>query len=131
MRGPAGLFYGTTSSGGAYAVGTIFKLEADGALTTVHSFREADGANPEGELTLGEDGSFHGTASGGGLGHGVIFRLSVPVSGRRLPDDCNADGSQDVSDAVCFLGFLFLGGRPPRWGTDCIAIPECSPVCSP
>ena len=27
----------------------------------------------------------------------------------RLPGDCNADGRRDISDAVCLLGFLFLG----------------------
>jgi hypothetical protein len=27
----------------------------------------------------------------------------------RLPGDCNEDGSRDISDAVCLLGFLFLG----------------------
>jgi probable HAF family extracellular repeat protein len=32
-----------------------------------------------------------------------------PGDGVQLPGDCNQDGRVDISDAVCLLGFLFLG----------------------
>ena len=39
-----GSFYGTTSSGGATGYGTIFRIDAAGTLTTLHSFNSIDGA---------------------------------------------------------------------------------------
>ena len=33
--------------------------------------------------------------------------------GRRLPGDCNLDGSVNVADPLCLLGFLFLGDHDP------------------
>jgi hypothetical protein len=43
--------------------------------------------------------------------------LVVPLSGNgldlpggtQIPGDCNQDGSLDISDAICLIGFLFLG----------------------
>jgi hypothetical protein len=32
---------------------------------------------------------------------------------RFLRGDCNEDGTVDISDAVCILGWLFLGGSTP------------------
>jgi hypothetical protein len=39
----------------------------------------------------------------------------APPAGLQTPGDCNQDRSLDISDAVCVLGFLFLGnpGRLP------------------
>ncbi|MBI4587131.1 MAG: PKD domain-containing protein [Planctomycetes bacterium] len=34
--------------------------------------------------------------------------------GRRLPGDCNADSTLDLSDGICIFGVLFLGD-PPRF----------------
>jgi hypothetical protein len=33
----------------------------------------------------------------------------APPASPQLPGDCNQDGELDISDAVCLLGFLFLG----------------------
>ena len=47
-------------------------------VTTLHSFNgDADGFEPVGPLVVGRDGSFYGTASGGGTGRlGTIFKLT-------------------------------------------------------
>lgn len=37
----------------------------------------------------------------------------VSQGGRQIPGDCNQDGSLDISDAICVLGYLFLG-NPTR-----------------
>jgi hypothetical protein len=46
-------------------------------------------------------------------GNATTCTFSVSVSceagGFQLPGDCNQDGSLDISDPVCLLGFLFLG----------------------
>jgi len=50
-----GSFYGTTSSGGASGYGTLFKLDAAGTLTTLHSFTLSDGAYPHAGLIQGSN----------------------------------------------------------------------------
>lgn len=79
-----GSFYGTTAYGGSstcalgWGCGTIYKLDASGRLTTLHRFNDNDGAWPHARMTLGRDGSFYGTTSGGGgAGWGTVFRLSA------------------------------------------------------
>jgi uncharacterized repeat protein (TIGR03803 family) len=78
-----GNFYGTTSSGGASGNGTVFKIDASGNVTIVHSFSSSDGAYPAGRLIQGADGNLYGTAESGGTAYkGVVFRLELtPPSG--------------------------------------------------
>ena len=79
-------FYGTTSAGGAYTnlsggLGTIFKLETNGTLTTLVSFDGTNGASPRAGLTKTADGNFYGTTAKGGTNDcGTVFLLTVIVS---------------------------------------------------
>ena len=68
IQGTSGDFYGTTQSGGAYGnYGTVFKITATGALTTLSSFT--------GSAT---NGNLYGTTQGGGVDNdGAVFSLSV------------------------------------------------------
>ena len=84
-QGADGNFYGTTESGGAYGLGTVFQATPQGALTTLHSFgaitnaggNSPDGANPDAGVTQGTDGFFYGTTeSGGDFGYGSVFSIS-------------------------------------------------------
>ena len=60
VQGGDGSFYGTTG-------GTVFKISATGALTTLYSFTGGkDGRNPSG-LVQGTDGNFYGTTEFGGI----------------------------------------------------------------
>src|SRR5580693_5756890 len=38
-----GKFYGTTSGGGAFSAGTVFKMDGAGTVIVLHSFSDADG----------------------------------------------------------------------------------------
>jgi len=72
IQGSDGNFYGTTSSGGAYGQGTVFKVTPTGSLTTLYSFCKAgalcaDGAQPLAGVLQGSDGNFFGTTTGGGI----------------------------------------------------------------
>jgi uncharacterized repeat protein (TIGR03803 family) len=78
-----GNFYGTTGGGGAYGVGTVFKITPGGELTTLHSFDVADGTGPSGGLVQATDGNFYGTTSDGGpycgymcVPQGTVFRIT-------------------------------------------------------
>ncbi len=55
-----GNFYGTTEGGGATGVGTIFKITAEGTLTTLHSFDCFDGCYPYAALVQAPTGIFMG-----------------------------------------------------------------------
>jgi uncharacterized repeat protein (TIGR03803 family) len=76
-----GNFYGTTSAD--QVLGTVFKITAAGALTTLHNFTSADGFGSSAALLQATSGKFYGTTSlGGGSsncteGCGTVFRLDV------------------------------------------------------
>src|SRR5579863_8241291 len=78
-----GAFYGVTTSGGTYDLGTVFKFTPNGGLTTLYSFSANTGYGPLGGLVLASDGNFYGTASSGGPaagqcnpGCGTIFKIT-------------------------------------------------------
>ena len=78
VQGSDGYFYGTTERGGpSGGNGTVFKISANGVLTTLHSFSGTnDGAFPS-ALMQGSDGYFYGTTSGGGTyTNGTVFQIS-------------------------------------------------------
>jgi len=82
----AGNLYGTTSGGGAYGHGSVFKLTPGGGgwvYTDLHDFTGGtDGGNPFSNVTLGANGSLYGTASAGGAfpcgggGCGVVWEIT-------------------------------------------------------
>jgi uncharacterized repeat protein (TIGR03803 family) len=76
IRDAAGNFYGTAFSGGASKLGTVFKLDASGKQTVLHSFIGRDGANPAAGLIRDTQGNLYGTTQGGGAFHsGTVFKL--------------------------------------------------------
>jgi uncharacterized repeat protein (TIGR03803 family) len=71
-----GNLYGTTSSGGAFDFGTVFKLDAQGTETVLHSFDETDGASPSGGLIMDAEGNLYGTTAGCKGSCATVFKLS-------------------------------------------------------
>jgi uncharacterized repeat protein (TIGR03803 family) len=77
VLGTDGLFYGTAHAGGANGMGTVFRADEAGAITSLHDFAGADGNGPMG-LVEGPDGAFYGTTSGGGDEDvGTVFRIDT------------------------------------------------------
>jgi uncharacterized repeat protein (TIGR03803 family) len=77
----AGNLYGTTTAGGTYECGVIYKLapEPKGGwkYTVLHIFAADQGCLPEGNLVLDKKGNLYGgTALGGAYGPGVVFELT-------------------------------------------------------
>jgi len=91
-----GDFYGTTYKGGASGYGTVFKITADGALTTLHSFDLTDGELPQGGLVQAANGNLYGATYGGGLkGDGTIFRITPEGTLTTLHNFCSQVNCND------------------------------------
>jgi len=76
VQGRDGNFYGTTDAGGTNQDGTIFRITTNGMLTSLWSFNDTDGKNPD-NLALGNDGNFYGTTPHGGKNeNGTVFQFT-------------------------------------------------------
>jgi len=81
VQDKAGNLYGTTYSGGAYKYGIVFKVDASGNETVVHSFGQGrDGRTPYGGLVIDAAGHLFGATNAGGIwsksctaGCGIVF----------------------------------------------------------
>jgi uncharacterized repeat protein (TIGR03803 family) len=74
--GNNGLIYGTTAGGGTNSGGTVFAIDANGALTTLYSCSFYN-QEPD-SIILGTDSNFYLTSHGENIdGAGSVFRLSV------------------------------------------------------
>lgn len=76
----SGNLYGVTVFGGAYGVGTAFKVDSKGNYTILHSFCAqancADGSHPEAGLIVDTSGNLYGTTTtGGAYSGGTAFKL--------------------------------------------------------
>jgi uncharacterized repeat protein (TIGR03803 family) len=119
-----GDFYGTTSEGGdgsfsctnqfsgghgSAGCGTVFKITANGTLTTLHNFCSEvvsylckDGTTPYAGLVQAADGTFYGTTTAGGgvgtnracgiTGCGTVFRITASGTLTTLLDFDILDG---------------------------------------
>jgi uncharacterized repeat protein (TIGR03803 family) len=77
IQDASGFLYGTTSAGGTYSGGTVFRLSTSGQFTNLVTFDNTNGATPKASLVQGTDGNFYGTTSAGGTDNaGTIFQLT-------------------------------------------------------
>lgn len=120
--GTDGTLYGTTLQGGTN-FGTVFKITADGTLTTL-AVLSATQANPS-TLTLGTDGNLYGTTSfGGSARQGSVFMVTAkgivstlfsfkygdacrPVSGLTLGSDGELYGTTSYGPSSARFGSVF------------------------
>ena len=74
-----GSFFGTVVDARLFPGGMLFKLDAAGVFSVVHSFStDSGGRNPFAGLTRGPGGSLYGTTQlGGSFGHGTVFKLDA------------------------------------------------------
>jgi uncharacterized repeat protein (TIGR03803 family) len=78
VKDKAGNIFGTTYSGGAYGLGTVFKIDPQGRETVLYSFKGSpDGDGPLG-LLQGSEGQLYGvTVAGGASGFGTVFKIDA------------------------------------------------------
>ncbi len=118
-----GNLYGTTS-GGANAAGTVFKITSSGTLTTLYRFCSqsgcTDGTVPSGTLVQATDGNLYGTTGADGANGrgGTVFRITPRGTLTTLYSFCSQDGCADgsVPNALIqatggnFYSTTYLGG---------------------
>jgi uncharacterized repeat protein (TIGR03803 family) len=136
-----GILYGTTSGGGKYGNGTVFKLSPGGAVTLLHSFNKArDGVYPYAGLLMNAAGDLYGTAGIGGSRKcafecGTVFALAPERTMTLLykfkgpPNDGSLpEGDLLMDHAGNLDGTLSYGGSPGCEGNlGCGAAFELAP----
>lgn len=114
LRDRAGNIYGTTTVGGdrgcndGKGCGIVFKLDKNGAATTLHQFTGTpDGAFPMAGLVQDADGTLYGTTSAGGDGTclcGTVFKVDTSsnetVLHRFTGSAVGGDGAQPLAGLV-------------------------------
>ncbi len=123
VQGSDGNLYGTASTGGSNAVGTVFSLTTNGVFTALWSFNSTNGSYPAAPLVQGSDGKFYGTTSAGGThGLGTVFSLSTNgifnslVSFDYTGGTYPSNGLVQATDGA-FYGTASSGGTNGGWGT--------------
>jgi uncharacterized repeat protein (TIGR03803 family) len=120
----AGNLYGTAINGGLYDRGTVFELTPGSgggwSFGVIYNFCPQynclDGAEPDGGVTLGRDGSLYGTAGGGPDCCGVAYELT-PGSGGWNESVLYDFGSKPY-DATASTAPLIFGKAGDLYGTS-------------
>lgn len=113
VQGVDGGLYGITLSGGAYGLGTVFRL-ASGSFRTLHSFNQTDGASPYGAIVQAVNGHFYGTTEQGGTNDGgTVFEITRNGALTTLYNFCTragcADGEYPIGALTQAIGGSFYG----------------------
>jgi uncharacterized repeat protein (TIGR03803 family) len=114
----AGNLYGTTSDGGAYDNGIVYKLAPDGTETVLHSFTGGDdGSFPQSDLLVKKSAVIYGVTPHGGVGGcGAAFRIGSDGSFRVLRrfkggnDGCSSFSGMIQDDQNNLYGTTAGGG---------------------
>ena len=117
VRDPAGNLYGTTTGGGTFGAGVVFKVDSGGTFNVLYSFSGgADGGAPSAGLVLDPAGNLYGTAiAGGASGQGVVFRIDPAQQETVLHSFNGTDGGGPYGGLVRDLagnlyGTTYFGG---------------------
>jgi uncharacterized repeat protein (TIGR03803 family) len=125
VRDRSGNLYGTTFAGGAFDVGTVFRLSPGGVIAVVHSFAGGnDGASPSAGLVVDSHDNAYGTTQAGGQdGFGTVYKIdntgvysvlysfqggndgAAPIAGLILDPSGNLYGTTGGSGAGCSAVF--------------------------
>jgi len=128
VQGRDGNFYGTTSdivgAGSSTNSGTVFRIDSDGHLTTLHTFNGEDGYQPSGALVQDSDGYLYGTtAAGVDSCYGTVFKVDMAGTVTTLHCFNGVDGARPRAGLVQgtdgdFYGTTLFGGSADGCGRD-------------
>jgi uncharacterized repeat protein (TIGR03803 family) len=109
MQASDGYFYGVTLEGGGDGYGTVFRMNASCAVTTVHHFSGFDGAAPY-EALVEVGGRLYGTTSSGGTGgKGTVFVIDMNAlhNFQTIHNFVGYDGASPKSPLINASEFLY------------------------
>lgn len=143
LQATDGKFYGTTAGAGGNGEeggGTIFKMTADGTLTTLYTFNGngVDGLLPAGGLVQGSDGNFYGATGEGGLYNdaGTVFKITPGGTLTTMYNFCAQPGCPDGKLTYAalvqgtdgnFYGTTLYGGDSPCIPEGCGTVFQITP----
>jgi len=118
IRDSAGNLYGTTDGAGGPGLGTVYKVDAHGALTILHTFTKGtnDGAVPYSGLVQDAAGNLYGTTyRGGKFDMGTVFKIDPKGKETVLYSFAGADGSNPSATLILdsagnLYGTTYQGG---------------------
>jgi uncharacterized repeat protein (TIGR03803 family) len=126
-----GSLYGTTTSGGASANGTVYSVSPSGQQKVIYRFRGgADGSFPQSGL-LNVNGTLYGTTTNGGAsGDGTVYSISTSGSEKVLyAFKGGSDGESPFGGLIAVNGTLY--GTTQRGGSsECNESDGCGTVFS-
>jgi uncharacterized repeat protein (TIGR03803 family) len=131
-----GTLFGTTSGGGTWAQGTVFKIDpVTGAETVLHSFDgdAGDGVFPfAGLINVG--GLLYGTTSGGGLvcnqvtTCGTVFRIDPSTRAETILHDFNGSDGEYPTVVLHHVGRYLYGTTNPGGALDLGTLFRVDPI---
>jgi len=113
----AGNLYGTTYSGGANNLGTVFEITRSGTERVLYSFgsESEDGAYPVSGLVFDKLGNLYGTTGAGGISNnGTVFQITASGEEKVLHKFCSQPNCMD--GATPYAG-LVVGKSGDLFGT--------------
>lgn len=126
IQGTDGNFYGTTTIGGTYGAGTIYKITPTGTLTVLYNFCAktscTDGESPYGALVQYTNGDIYGTTNAGGTdGYGTVYKITItsPYKLTTLHSFDFTDGSSPNGLVLATNGKFYGSTREGGSSTAC------------
>jgi uncharacterized repeat protein (TIGR03803 family) len=121
----SGNLYGTTYYGGKYDRGTIFELSSQGSEMILHSFKNEP--DPKGTfigsaLLMDSAGNLYGTADGGTLGGGLVFKLSLQRDGRWTETVLHTFSTNSSNDGSSPSSALIMDAAGNLYGTTLFGV---------
>ena len=115
-----GNLYGTTTEGGAYGEGIVFKITPSGTETVLYGFgsQSGDGSEPVAGLVIDRKGNLYGTTVfGGANGLGTVFKVTPSGSetvlysfGSQSGDGADPEAGLLMDKQGNFYGTTYSGG---------------------
>ncbi len=121
QMGADGLLYGTTTLGGEWGYGTLFRVSTNGTLTTLWSFDADQGMWPDTPLAKADDGAFWGVTSQGGNDNiGTAFRFGKDGTFTHLASfSCPREGAGPTASLLLATNGLLYGTTPTGGSNNC------------
>jgi uncharacterized protein (TIGR03437 family) len=117
-----GNLYGTDAQGGSMSIGSVFKVDSSGNITTIYSFavgfNGAQGDGPAAPLIQGADGYLYGTTYYGGntspcldssSGCGTVFKVDTSGNFTLLHAFSGPDGAHPAAPLIQAADGYFYG----------------------